>query len=74
MKLQELKERLAAANIDSASYCLEGGLPNEAFCIEATNDGNWQTYYSERGQRTDLRTFNSEREACEYLWTCLSGS
>lgn len=28
-------------------------------------------YYSERGTKSNLKTFNSETEACEYFYTSL---
>jgi hypothetical protein len=33
--------------------------------------GVWQVYYSERGHKWDYREFNSESDACEYLWNLL---
>ena len=55
-------------NIPKDSYSLRGGLPNEAFCI-TEEQGKWETYYSERGNRSALRIFNSEEEACSYFLT-----
>ena len=41
--------------------------PNEAFCIRQTKFNNWEVYYSERGQKSGLVTFDKEAEACKYL-------
>jgi len=41
--------------------------PNEAYCIRQTKTEKWEVYYSEKGQKSGLVTFNSETEACEYL-------
>lgn len=30
-------------------------------------DEAWQVYYSERGRKTGLRKFDTEKEACEYF-------
>ena len=47
-------------------YDLNGGLPNEAYCMEEIG-GKWYTYYSERGHRTSLKAFETEQEACSYF-------
>lgn len=44
--------------------CLEGGLPNEAYCLEILGN-RWSTYYSERGRRSNLRIFDSESDALQ---------
>ncbi|MCC9606768.1 TNT domain-containing protein [Blastopirellula sp. JC732] len=60
-------EEAAAAEIIS----LEGGLPNEAHCLEQLADGTWSTYYSERGRRTGIKTFATEEEARDDLYSKL---
>ncbi|ADB15744.1 conserved hypothetical protein [Pirellula staleyi DSM 6068] len=68
MNLSELNEKLRRSALPPESYSLTGGLPAEAFCIEHTSDGVWQTYYSEWGLRSGLKTFATEEEACnEFL-------
>lgn len=67
MKLTELKSKLENSSIPKSSYCLIGGLPSEAYCIEQGTDGKWYTYYSERGSRTSLKEFETEEEACDYF-------
>jgi hypothetical protein len=64
--LIELEHKLSVSNIPKDAYSLSGGLPNEAHCIESV-DGRWQVYYSERGIRTGVRRFDTEREACDDL-------
>lgn len=44
----------------------ENEYPNESHCIRE-NNGEWEVYYSERGQKTGLAKFISESAACEYL-------
>lgn len=66
MTKRELRKKLNALNIDKFAYNLNGGLPNEAYCIEEF-EGKWYTYYSERGQRTSLKEFETEKEACQYF-------
>ncbi len=69
MNTSKLNEKLKGLNIPKDAYSLQGGFPNESFCIGEDN-GVWETYYSERGNKTGLKTFTNEKEACEYflLW------
>lgn len=64
MNLNDVQKQLVAADVPEFTYCLTGGLPSEAFCIEQQRDGRWRTYYSERGGRSDLQVFETEDEAC----------
>ena len=66
MTKKELEKKLNELNIDKFAYNLNGGLPNEAYCIEEF-EGKWYTYYSERGQRTSLKEFETEKEAGQYF-------
>lgn len=52
-------------------YSLNGGLPSEAYCINKI-EGYWEVYYSERGQKSSLKVFQTESEACEYFLNILS--
>ncbi len=67
MNKRELEQKLINENIDSNSYWLEGGLPNEAHCLGKNGDV-WEVYYSERGRKTKLKTFTAEEEACAYFY------
>lgn len=67
MTKQELAKRLIKENIPKDCYTLEGGLPNEKWCLEKTYS-SWDIYYSERGLRNQLHHFISEEEACEYFY------
>lgn len=71
MNISDLQTRLLKSNVPADAYSLTGGLPNEAYCIEQGTDGKWDTYYCERGQRTSLRTFDTETEACDYFFNCV---
>lgn len=66
MNLKILKNELDKLNIPQNAYCLTGGLPNESYCI-ALNNNNWEVYYSERGNKFDLKLFENESSACEYF-------
>jgi hypothetical protein len=52
------------------AYCLEGGVPSERYVLSVA-DGGWIVYYSERGERTDIRAFETEDEACAHLFELL---
>ncbi|HTO36202.1 MAG TPA: hypothetical protein VL021_00330 [Brumimicrobium sp.] len=70
MKKNDLVNKLEEKGILKKSYSLEGGLPNEAYCLNKTKDG-WEVYYSERGSKSGLRKFYSEDDACNYLYRLL---
>ena len=66
MTVTELKNEILSLGISEEYYSiLLGGLPNEKLCIVKEN--MWEVYYSERGQKTGLRTFSTEEEACDYF-------
>jgi hypothetical protein len=67
MTVKDLAERLKRENIPENCYTLEGGLPNEKWCLEKTPSG-WDIYYSERGIRNQLRHLTSEEKACDYFY------
>lgn len=72
MKIAGLRTRLIRNHVPSNAYSLIGGLPNEAYCIVQEADGRWSTYYSERGLRTSLKTFETEDEACDHFYAIVS--
>jgi hypothetical protein len=66
MTRKEFLEVVREAEIDPRSYWLDGGLPPERFVLSQDATG-WHVYYSERGLRTGLRSFQSEGDALTYL-------
>ncbi|MCH1939870.1 hypothetical protein [Holdemania massiliensis] len=66
MNREELSKELLKKKIPQDAYSLFGGLPNECFCL--AEEKQWEVYYSERGKKTQLRKFNSEDEACEFMY------
>ncbi|TKC16834.1 hypothetical protein [Robertmurraya kyonggiensis] len=70
MNFKELELRLISERIRRDVYSLEGGLPNEAYCISQTN-GIWEVYYSERGSKSGLKVFRKEEEACQHFYDSL---
>lgn len=67
MDIVELKAVLQNDRIPKDFYSLQGGSPNESYCI-AKRGNNWEVYYSERGTKTDLKIFDTEDEACKHLY------
>ncbi len=72
MKKNELEQRLKSERIPEQFYSLKGGLPNEALCLNQEN-GKWEVYYSERGIKNGLKTFESEDDACDFFYEDLTG-
>jgi hypothetical protein len=65
-----LRSRFSAAaaelGIRESSFCLDGGMPPETYVL-AIEDGGWIVYYSERGKRRNVASFDTEDEACDEL-------
>ena len=70
MDKQALRNKLIAENIPHDTYSLNGGLPYDKYCL-SQNNGLWEVYYSERGGKFKLKTFTSEKNACEYFYKWL---
>jgi hypothetical protein len=62
MESRELRAVLEARGAPAEMYAI-GDERNEAYCLTQDHLG-WLVYYSERGQRNDLRSFSTEHEAC----------
>ena len=71
MNQKETIELLNKLKIRKDSYSFSCNLPNESYCLCYDNN-NWQYYYSERGQKTGLKIFGNEHDACLYLLERLS--
>jgi hypothetical protein len=67
-----LSQRLQDLGIRSGSYSLENTWLDEAYILTSEN-GKWVVYYSERGLRSGLKQFDSEEEACEFMYRVLAG-
>lgn len=70
MNRDELQAALRERKINPLAYSLDGGLPNEKYTLEHAGS-QWSVYYSERGQKTGERTFDSEDEACRHFLSLL---
>ena len=67
MNILELEAIFEKEKVPKDLYSLKGGLPNESLCI-GHDYGKWEVYYSERGRKSGLRTFDTEEEACLHLY------
>ena len=67
MTKAELKTKLEQAGVYAEAYSLDGGLPNERYVLSQEPNGRWDVYYSERGQKSGLRSFDSESAACQFF-------
>lgn len=66
MNLHELALLLDRSGIRPDAYSLEGGVPDDRYCIEKRGS-LWYVYYAERGQRNVERLVITEDDACQYL-------
>lgn len=62
MTVKELEAFLIENNIPTDIYSLDGGVPNETYCIEKIASG-WHVYYSERGKKNIIGKFDNEDAA-----------
>ncbi len=68
MDVCTLRKKLKKAGVPDFLYNLDNkGRDDERFCLEH-KDGKWNVYYSERGVKTTNMFFETEFEACEYIY------
>ena len=66
MTVEQLGKELEMMGIPNELYSIMvGGLPNEKLCL--AKEEKWQVYYSERGNKSGLKVFETETEACEFF-------
>ena len=61
-----LQALLRGEGVRPDAYVLDGTVRDEAMCMQPA-EGGWTIFYSERGQRTGERWFETEDEACDFL-------
>ena len=72
MKKGELKKTLIQNGVPEDLYNLdETGRNDERFCLEKRAD-KWHVYFMERGIKTTNEKFDSEEEACQFIYQQLS--
>ena len=67
MNREELRRRLEREGIMKTAYSLGGADDGEQHVLRQAPGGKWSVYYSERGEKSGLRLFDTEHEACECL-------
>jgi TRAP-type uncharacterized transport system substrate-binding protein len=70
MNRAELRRALNQAEIRSDVYSLDDGYVENTLCLGA-NNSTWEVYFCERGERSGLRSFATEAEACEHMLNVL---
>jgi hypothetical protein len=75
MTIFELHTKLKVKGIDEDQYFLHGLFgstdDNDKIALsirEGQNGLEYETYYKERGEKHSIRTFSTEKEACEYIF------
>lgn len=66
MNLTELAQALRMIGVDETLVVL-GGHADLAWCVELAEDGIWEVFWSERGNKNDLVRFETESSACTLL-------
>ncbi len=68
MDIKELKLKLDLLKINPNQYALNGDLKSDAIILYQ-NYNKWEVYYfDERGGKHDEQEFNSEIDACNYIY------
>lgn len=67
MTKEEFLYRVNKEGIPLYLFCLDDGMLNDRFCLNATDKG-WAVYYSERGSKYDEKLFSTEHDALDYLY------
>jgi hypothetical protein len=69
MNIAALEQELIAGG--HHGWYLAGGLLDDTVTLNRTVDG-WEVYYSERGQKSNVRSFATEDEACRHFLAFIS--
>jgi len=68
MNKVDLKTILKEADVADELYNLSGeGRDDERFFV-VKNDMGWNVYFMERGIKTIDKSFNTESDACQYIY------
>jgi hypothetical protein len=66
MTVAELARALEQIGIAPQVYAL-GGFAEESWCLEQADDGKWEVYWRERGNKVELARVDTETQACHLL-------
>lgn len=70
MTRYELKQRLMKENVPHIYYGINGIFFDNVFVLNKNNE-RWETYWTEKGNKYQLKVFDTEEEACEYYYNWL---
>jgi hypothetical protein len=73
MNIEELKLKLTNECIGNNIYNFVNEFPNDEFCMNKLH-GVWDVYYSEKGEKNSLKSFDNENDACTYLYLLIKES
>jgi hypothetical protein len=66
VNLQELASAAKLIGIPE-EILVVGGHAQFCWCVEQVEDGSWEVYWLERGDKGDLERFANENQACTYM-------
>jgi hypothetical protein len=65
--IKMLRKALKQGGIQESSYSLDNDWPDDAYVL-SQKANVWKVYYSERGVAIGKKQFDSEKDACQYLY------
>lgn len=69
MNVKELEEKIVEKKLDHNAICIgKDGNYDERFNLLEREDGKWETFYGEHGQKTNTVVYDTEEEACDAFW------
>ena len=72
MNRLDLKKELDELNISPRVYSLFGEVSPDTIIIDKISNNRWEVYYfDEKGNRDTEKEFQSEHDACVYLYVTL---
>ena len=72
MDRKQLKANLDRIRVPESYYNLgTGGFIDEKLVLGRTDDGKWEVFYAERGHHAVRGIFDTEQEACAYMYRVL---
>lgn len=75
MNVAQLQHALQQAGIAPEAYWI-GEYRDDYTCIMQAEDGMWETFSGERGEKSDLRRWDNEGDACVFfigmLWVYIA--
>ena len=66
MNIDQLKKELSRNNINPQCFSIGMPWPVDGYCLD-NNNGNWEVFYVERGEKHNVSQYNTESDACDKL-------